>query len=365
VNTLVQWFLSLPSASQAALTGAVVGGLAGAIATLLTGVLRDFVAKWWSDRREDRRSADEVYRRYAEPLAAAATSLMWRLNEIFGGDGRASFLLAREHKTDFEDYKLRSTYYRLAALLGWLRALRRELSFLRLAGKHRIDIIEDAIDNLERSLADGHHVELQRLQGLLLQIWALPSITDERLRLRLAVDLENCVKRALQNEPVASPLDLSEDRQLTLCRDCATLICTSAKFARVSDDVVAETRSRAIRQIAIREAWLYRDWQAAIGDLVLRESTAGSRRFDVIGFGEFEAMILGPTPDQFRLLSRIGALFHDVNLDHEDPFDARPETLKKLFHATATLVFGIARVPISAPLLSGATVAAAKRVLNN
>lgn len=61
-----QWFLSLPLASQSALLGAVVGGLAGALATLLTGVLRDFVAKSWTDRRDDRRTADEVYRRYAE-----------------------------------------------------------------------------------------------------------------------------------------------------------------------------------------------------------------------------------------------------------------------------------------------------------
>lgn len=133
-------------------------------------------------------------------------------------------LLAKEPRTDFEDYKLRSTYYRLAILLGWLRALRRELSFLRLAGKHRIDIIEDAIDNLERSLADGHHVELQRLSGLLL-IWTLPAVADEQLRLRLAVDLENCVKSALQSAPVTSPLELSSGKQSTLCKDAATLIC--------------------------------------------------------------------------------------------------------------------------------------------
>jgi hypothetical protein len=362
VALVIQWFNSLPSPSQAALIGALVGGLAGAAATLLTGVLRDFVAKWWSDRRDENRSADDVYRRYAEPLAISATSLMWRLTEMFGRDGRASFLVAREPRTEFEEYKLRSTYYRLAALLGWLRALRRELSFLRLASKRRIDVIEDAIDNLERSLADGHHVEIQRLAGLL-QIWTLPAVNDEKLSRRLAVDLENCVKRTLQSAPVASPLDLSADRQVTLCRDCAGLICANARFAPVAEDILVETRSRAIRQIAIREAWLYRDWQAAIGDLVLRESTAGNRRFEVLGFGDFEAFMLGPTPAQYRLLCRVGALFQGVNLDQEDSFDARPETLRSLLRATATLVQGIGRVPVSAPLLSTASIAAADRIL--
>lgn len=362
MDSAIPWFLALPPASQAALIAAIVGGLAGAAATLLAGVLRDIAAKWWTDRRGDRRSADEVYRRYAEPLAAAATSLMWRLNEMFGKDGRSSFLTAREPRTDFEDYKLRSTYYRLAALLGWLRALRRELSFLRLAGKHRIDIIEDAIDNLERSLADGHHVELQRLKGLL-HIWALPSVAEERLRLRLAVDLENCVKRALQTEPVASALELSPAGQSALCTEAAALICMSAKFAPISADVLAETRSRAIRQVAIREAWLYRDWQAAVGDLVLRESTAGNRRFDVIGFGDFESLMLEPTPAQFRILCRIGSMFHDVDLDHADPFDARPATLNALLCATAALVHEIAKVRVSAPLVSRATVAAAKHIV--
>jgi len=180
---LVQWFNSLPVASQAALIGAVIGALGGALANIMTGVLRDFIAKLWTDRREAAKSADEVYRRYAEPLASAVTSLLWRLKEMLGHDGRASYLLSQDPKTVFEDYKLRSTYYRLAAVLGWVRALRRELSFFRRGAGGRLDEIEDAIANLEASLADGHHVELQRLDGLL-QIWGLPPIRDSQLRLQ-------------------------------------------------------------------------------------------------------------------------------------------------------------------------------------
>ena len=233
--TILAWFNQLPSASQAALIGTCVDALVGAIATLLTGILRDFVAKWWSDHRDSQRSSDDIYRGYAEPLAAAATSLMWRLLEVFGSDGRGSFLVASEPRTVFEDYKLRSTYYRLAALLGWIRALRRELSFLRLAGKRRIEIIDDAIEQLERSLADGHHVEIKRLEGLL-HLWQIPPSSEKVEKGKLAVDVENVVKTTLQHSSVTTAHDLEPDAQLALCRKVVDLLCKSRKTKPLTDD---------------------------------------------------------------------------------------------------------------------------------
>src|SRR5262249_42045754 len=157
--------------------------------------------------------------------------------------------------------------------------------------------------NFESSLADGHHVELQRLDGLL-RIWGLPSITDDNLRLRVAVDVENCAKRALQRVPVRTATELTEEQQRELCSDIAQAICVKASFAQVPPEVLAETRSRSVRQIAIREAWLYRDWQSAIGDVMIRETSASPRRFDVVGFGDFEAMLFQPTETQCRSLDR-------------------------------------------------------------
>ncbi len=359
---LVQWFNSLPVASQAALIGAAIGALAGALANIVTGVLRDFVAKWWTETREAKKSADEVYRRYAEPLASAVTSLLWRLKETLGRDGRASYLSARDPKTVFEEYKLRSTYYRLAAVLGWVRALRRELSVFREGAAGRLDAIEDAISNLEGSLADGHHVELQRLDGLL-QIWGLPPIRDSQLRLRVAVDVENCSKRALQGAPVTSAIELPADQQTKLCGEIAEIVCFRAALAPVSSGVLAETQSRAIRQIAIREAWLYRDWQAAIGDIMLRETLVGTRRFEVVGFGEFETMLLEPTEAQSRSLGRIAKLFDQLDVDRDDLFDARPAALRKLYKATARMVSAISQVSSTTTLIDTNTRDSAIRAL--
>lgn len=351
---MIGWFSDLPITVQAALIGAV--------ASIVVGILRDFVSKWWSEKRASQKSAEDVYRLYAEPLGSAATSLMWRLREIFSEDGRASYLTEHGPRTAFEDYKLRSTYYRLAAVLGWVRALRRELSFFRLEGVGRLTEIEEAIGSFESALADGHHVELQRLNGLL-RIWEIPSISDKKTRLRVAVDVESCAKRAIRNARVASATDIPPESQLMLCKEIAELVCSRASLATVTSEVLQETRSRAIRQIAIREAWLYRDWQAAIGDLMISEAKVGNRRFEVLGFGDFESMLLAPTENQFRSICRITMLFDQVDVDREDPFDARPEALRKLYQATACMVKTIAEVPTSARVIDMRTATEARHIL--
>lgn len=351
---MIAWFSGLAVPVQAALIGA--------LASIIVGFLRDFVSKWWSEKRKAQKSAEDVYYRYGEPLGVAVTSLMWRLREIFAGDGRASYLTGEEPKTTFDDYKLRSTYYRLAAVLGWLRALRRELSFFRLESEGRLSAIEEAISSFESALADGHHVELQRLDGLL-RIWGIPSIIDPKMRQRVAVDVESCAKRAIQNARVESATEIPAAPQLRLCQEIAGLVCSRAKLAAVTPEVLQETHSRAIRQIAIREAWLYRDWQAAIGDLMIKEATVGNRRFEVFGFGDFESMLLAPTENQYRNLYRIAMLFDQVDVDRQDPFDARPEALRKLYRATAGLVKVMAEVPTRSAVIDKKTIAEAHRIL--
>lgn len=361
MDSLITWFNNLPVPSQATLIAAIVGAVTGLVGTVAAGILRDFVARWWTDQRDSQRNSEEIYRRYAEPLSAAASSLMWRLHELFGNDGRANFLLAGEPRTAFEDYKLRSTYYRLAVLLGWVRALRIELSFLRTAGKHRIEKIEDAIANIEKALADGHHVEIKRLHGLR-ALWSLNDVPLSDVITRLAVEVEIHVKTTLQKSSVTSAIHLAPELQTILCRETAQLVCQKLNAAPIMDDVIAETRARAIRQIAIEEAWLYRDWQAAIGDMMLKPSTNATRRFDMMGFGEFESMVLAPNKDQFRSLCRIAALFQMVNLSTHDPFDARPEMLDSLYRSTSRLVVAIAEVPVTASLLSRSTVTTARDI---
>src|SRR5690348_14275342 len=83
-----------------------------------------------SDREDARGRANrDLVRAYSDPLLQSAGSLRARLDEIINS-GRAEYLLPRAPKTSFNEYKKISTIYRLAVVLAWIRAFRRERSYL-------------------------------------------------------------------------------------------------------------------------------------------------------------------------------------------------------------------------------------------
>ena len=117
--------MGLTATTQAALIAAcavLCSGVLGFLGVVVGVVLRDFWAaprlETRRETRERRRAAFAVYTSYADPLAAAAASVFWRLNEAFYEPARAAYLKVPEPATEFHRYKLESTIYRLAALLG-------------------------------------------------------------------------------------------------------------------------------------------------------------------------------------------------------------------------------------------------------
>jgi len=74
--------------------------------------------------------ARDVVRLYADPLLRSAKSLNYRLQEVLEQKGRATFLLPHTPQSEFGVYKRISTLYRLAALLAWICAYRKERSYL-------------------------------------------------------------------------------------------------------------------------------------------------------------------------------------------------------------------------------------------
>ena len=85
----------------------------------------------------------------------------------------------------------------------------------------------------------------------------------------------------------------------------------------------------------------------------------------MVGFGEFEAMLLEPTEGQARSLGRIAKLFDQVDIDRDDLFDARPAALRNLYRATALMVTAISAVSATATFVDGNTQELAARVLGD
>jgi hypothetical protein len=88
---------------------------------------------------------------------------------------------------------------------------------------------------------------------------------------------------------------------------------------------------------AIREAWLYRDWQAAIGDLMLIESSTHDPRFSVIGYRTFEAMYRNQGENKL-LLERLARVTEDLDVRGDPRLDARIDQLRSVHVTVARLI---------------------------
>ena len=329
---MLEWFQGLDQRLQA-------GFLAGSF-TIIGILLKDWFLAWRRERRSAHQSTVSVYRRYADPLTSAATSLLWRLDEILN-KGRNSYLQPTDEPTPYERYKQVSTLYRLANLIGWLRAYRRELTFLPEIEPGKLNAIQKAIENFESALADGSHVELRRLDSLL-RLWLPegPELAEEQ-KAEAAIALDISLKQFLHQTEVHLATDLSSEAQYQLCQEIAELLAAKLNINPISEAILNETKARAIQSLSVRESWLYRDVQAGIGDLMIRDFSSTTRRFEVIGYRDFEALVYQGSHEEKRWIQRLENTIDNLNVSGADHFDARVELLKNTLRATAGLVLAL------------------------
>ncbi len=285
------------------------------------------------DRTESRAySHRELVRRYADPLLQAVRSLRSRLDEIISGN-QASYLLTSSPKNHFVEYKRISTLYRFAALLGWIRAFRRERSYLD--PEQVVDQADMFIDNIASALADGQHVEELRLDELA-NLWRIPDdrVGDKGLRASLGSEIDSILQTFVDDRSILSAADLELSKKQEVVRKCAEAIRVAC-HVEIPSALVDATVPQASTILGIREAYIYRDWQSAIGDMMIVELSGGMRRFEVLGFAAFEEKYQQSrnlTSDNYerRWFDRIEMPFHDLDMKVSGIFDARRGQLKSL-----------------------------------
>jgi hypothetical protein len=191
-------------------------------------------------------------------------------------------------------------------------------------------------------LADGAHVEGKRLEALL-SLWGYDGELDEPTRLRLGISLEQILKNELYTQNVLLARDLPKDRQRELSFELAKALSAELNETPPSDEVVGEMVAEAAQCLSYREAWIYRDWQAGLGDLMLNEIDSGHGKFEVIGFAEFEYMsLIGPNDDN-RWIERANSVFEDLDTTGSDKYDERYNQLRTTLFATAQLLLALTR----------------------
>jgi hypothetical protein len=318
----------------------VTAALVGAAVALFGIFLRDLVFPFFMKVRDEQRSVETIFRSYSDPIASSAQSLFWRLNEVFGEAGRGAYLAVDEDATEYVEYKRISTIYRFLSLLAWVQAYRRELAMLRPVREKDLGALKNALSDLETALATGDHIEAERLDSLI-NLWGMRanvgSAEKERIGILLEQSLNKHLKRA--EKPLASELRDTEKKRL--CKDLSTLIANELKVSTPSNEAVEKTLESAIQYVSYREAWIYRDWQAALGDLLLMKMDTGPRGYDVIGYKKFEEMYFDSDGESERWIERAKCVFDDLDVSGTNRFDARYNQLRQTRKATASLIVAI------------------------
>jgi hypothetical protein len=290
-----------------------------------------------SDSKKRKRDAKNTYRAYANPMVNAGQSLLWRLKEILNCDGRCEFLCSSSPKTEFVEYKRTSTYYRLGAMLAWIQAYNRELSYLPVQSNRKLRKFQNAIDSIKDTLASGLHIERQRVENLaLLYGMNLPS---EKASLdRMCTGVESVLRHSLHEHDCKSVKQLSEKARMQLAIKIVTIM-DQAKLSEARETEIEKKLDETIDAIAFREAWIYRDYQTSIGDLMLVDTSNPRRRFDVIGYGDFEEMINNTQErSSGKYISKLIEVFEDIGVASDEGRDARESQLRNLLGAVSELL---------------------------
>jgi hypothetical protein len=342
-----------------------------AVFTIAGIVLKDYIFRILEERRSEERVKSAIYERYANPLVISSISLLNRLDEILFSEHRPIYLRGKGLGTDlnpgttFKTYKKLSTIYRLATVLGWIRACRREYSYLKVVDLGRIHEFDTAIGAFENALADGGWVEKERVLRLC-ELWRLcapgrplhePDLSS------LGIKVDNLIWGHLESSRAEDVSCLEDESKLELCRGIADCLTLHLKTNPVNDASMLRSWPDAFSIIGIREAWIYRDWQSAIGDIMIQPSQADTRKFEVIGYGEFEQFEGSGSDIQKVALRRLKDVFDDLDLSIEDRFDARPRQLRAIAEASADLVLAIDKIQGVHSIVSKSAKEKARRVI--
>ena len=319
----------------------LISALIGALSALATPFAKDLVIRRLNDKRSKSETQHEIFRNYAAPLAASCEKLIWRFSEIFI-DKRHQFLKTATSPLVFNEYKRKSTLYRIASLLGWLRAIHLELSALPRGASGFFTPVSDAIGKVQSALADGPYVELHRLEQLC-TIWrlsldALDHGTKKSLATSFEVKLYDLAGDTLKHDSEHLK-KLDHDRKLNICRHLSAFLCKELRRVAISEDVVAETMHQAIVALSYREALIYRDWQDAIGDAMLELDPDSIRRFKIVGYEKFEEILMG----QSLWIEVFRESINDIDFDAIDPNDFRAKQLRDLAVAVCQIMTSLAQ----------------------
>lgn len=351
---------SQPSTTESIWWVPLTSALIGAISALVTPFVKEGFIQLRNEKRAKLDGQHEIFRNYAAPLTASSEKLIWRFNEIFI-ENRHQFLKTTTMPLVYNEYKRNSTLYRIASILGWIRAMHLELSALPRGAPGFMTPISGAIGKIQGALADGPHVEVHRLEQLSavwrLEIGSLPGERKKNLATKVEVKLYELAGDKLKHDS-EKLRNMADEEKACLCRSMANFLCEEVRRSKLDESIIKETMNQAIAAMSYREALIYRDWQDAICDAMLEKDPDSVRRFRIVGYEKFEEILKGEAlwMEVFR------ESINDIDFESIDPNDFRTKQLKDLATAISHVLISISQTE-EKDLIDGSALEVAKKIV--
>lgn len=338
----MNYFLNLPLPAQLFIIGLSITLLSSLIAALVTNYLQkkrtDSVRKL-----EDLKTA----KKYAKPILESLISFGYRLREIFSS--RHSFLLDTSASNKFNEYKLISTFYRFCAVLGWIRAYRKEHLYFDFHEDDFSKQVDNAISRFQSHIADGHFIELLRVKKLCKIFWDIDieEKLEEKELEALGFKVETIIDKFLADidNSFKYPIDLDETNQVVLLSKLLGIINQKIKREEISKRIIEEKVSSGTQAISILSTMIYRDWQNAIGDFMLKRLDSAPIRYEIKSFKEFDEYFRKDfSSEKNEWMLRAYRLFHNLDTDIDDQYDSRRIQLIKIYGGVIEVLEVIANI---------------------
>ncbi|MEM8847779.1 MAG: hypothetical protein AAGD17_11815 [Bacteroidota bacterium] len=283
-------------------------------------------------RKKDRKRTEyNIYKSYSKPIIAAAESLAWRLREVLMFNG--AYLLPDAPMNGFFKYKFDSTVYRLCFLIGWIRAVQKEHSYIEGISDKQNPKIREAINSFQKVLADGSHVEVSILEELCKLYNLEEKQISDSIRKKLGVEIERIVFGFIPDQVKKNVTNLKSEQKLKMISSIMDLISEHTQQNKVEEAQIAQKVDIAIDEIAREFCWIYRDWQNAIGDEMILKLDNGNRYYDVIGFAEFMEK---RTKNEW--IQKADNLFANLDVSIDNRFDTRVSQVKRVYVSLVELI---------------------------
>jgi len=310
---------------------------------ILTGffTLILFVAKeFWEARRakrKERQTKLDIFGVYGYPLLNASKDLVERLFDILLEKPR--YLQKDAPQTEYYKYHYISTLYRMSAVLGWVQAIRREMSKMEVGNTFQNQALEQSIKDFQTSLASNFFLLGQQVDYLLGR-WGLKT-TEIALQLgvkeknKLERDIEVLTSTFMKDHEGKQVWEITKEEKIQLLTKIRNKLAESVEHpGPFDDDLIAKYMTSCIRVISRRVSWIYLDWQRGIGDFMLIENPAEKavRRLELKSFQAYEdayqAYREGKNPH--RWIARVDRLFYDLQPGSSILYDMRDQQLEEV-----------------------------------